>query len=130
MNDKIKILFPDGNEKEFTAGITAYEIAESISSRLADEVLSVKVNGIVKDLHSPINEDAKILFLTFDDPDGKHVYWHSTSHLMAHAVQELYPEAKFGVGPAIESGFYYDIDINTHLSENELKVIEDKMIAI
>ena len=65
MNDKIKILFPDGNEKEFTAGITAYEIAESISSRLADEVLSVKVNGIVKDLHSPINEDAKILFLTF-----------------------------------------------------------------
>lgn len=130
MNDKIKILFPDGNEKEFTAGITAYEIAESISSRLADEVLSVKVNGIVKDLHSPINEDAKILFLTFDDPDGKHVYWHSTSHLMAHAVQELYPEAKFGVGPAIESGFYYDIDINTHLSENELKVIEDKMIEI
>ncbi|HMU42399.1 MAG TPA: threonine--tRNA ligase [Ignavibacteriaceae bacterium] len=130
MNDKIKILFPDGNEKEFTAGITAYEIAESISSRLADEVLSVKVNGIVKDLHSPINEDAKILFLTFDDPDGKHVYWHSTSHLMAHAIQELYPEAKFGVGPAIESGFYYDIDINTHLSENELKVIEDKMIEI
>lgn len=130
MNDKIKILFPDGNEKEFAAGITAYEIAESISSRLADEVLSVKVNGIVKDLHSPINEDAKILFLTFDDPDGKHVYWHSTSHLMAHAIQELYPEAKFGVGPAIESGFYYDIDINTHLSENELKVIEDKMIEI
>lgn len=130
MNDKIKILFPDGNEKEFTAGITAYEIAESISSRLADEVLSVKVNGIVKDLHSPINEDAKILFLTFDDPDGRHVYWHSTSHLMAHAIQELYPEAKFGVGPAIESGFYYDIDINTHLSENELKVIEDKMIEI
>lgn len=130
MNDKIKILFPDGNEKEFAAGTTAYEIAKSISSRLADDVLSVKVNGIVKDLHSPINEDAKILFLTFDDPDGQHVYWHSTSHLMAHAIQELYPEAKFGVGPAIESGFYYDIDINTHLSENELKVIEDKMIEI
>ncbi|MBK7377439.1 MAG: threonine--tRNA ligase [Ignavibacteriales bacterium] len=130
MNDKIKILFPDGNEKEFAAGTTAYEIAKSISSRLADDVLSVKVNDIVKDLHSPINEDAKILFLTFDDPDGKHVYWHSTSHLMAHAIQELYPEAKFGVGPAIESGFYYDIDINTHLSENELKVIEDKMIEI
>jgi threonyl-tRNA synthetase len=130
MNDKIKILFPDGNEKEFAAGTTAYEIAKSISSRLADDVISVKVNGIVKDLHSPINEDAKILFLTFDDPDGQHVYWHSTSHLMAHAIQELYPEAKFGVGPAIESGFYYDIDINTHLSENELKVIEDKMIEI
>jgi len=130
MNDKIKILFPDGNEKEFPAGITAYEIAKSISSRLADDVLSVKVNGVVKDLHSPINEDAKILFLTFDDPDGQHVYWHSTSHLMAHAIQDLYPEAKFGVGPAIESGFYYDIDINTHLSENELKIIEDKMIEI
>jgi len=130
MNDKIKILFPDGNEKEFPAGIKAYEIAKSISSRLADDVLSVKVNGVVKDLHSPINEDAKILFLTFDDPDGQHVYWHSTSHLMAHAIQDLYPEAKFGVGPAIESGFYYDIDINTHLSENELKIIEDKMIEI
>lgn len=130
MNDKIKILFPDGNEKEFTPGITGYEIAKSISNRLADEVLSVKLNNDVRDLNSPITEDAKILFLTFDDAEGKHVYWHSTSHLMAHAIQELYPEAKFGVGPAIESGFYYDIDINSHLSENELKVIEAKMMEI
>src|SRR5690606_33038264 len=89
-----------------------------------------EVNDCVRDLAASINEDSKVKFLTFDDPDGKHVYWHSTSHLMAHAIQSIYPEAKFGVGPAIESGFYYDIDINSNLTEDDLKKIEDKMIAI
>ena len=127
---KIKITFPDGAVKEFDNGITGYQIAQSISNRLADEVLAVKFNESIKDLHRSINEDGTVKFLTFDDPDGKEVYWHSSSHLMAHAVQEIFPEAKFGVGPAIDAGFYYDIDINTQLSEDHLKLIENKMIEL
>ena len=127
---KIKITFPDGAVKEFDSGITGYQIAQSISNRLADDVLAVKFNDAIKDLHRPITEDGCVKFLTFDDVEGKEVYWHSSSHLMAHAVQDIFPEAKFGVGPAIEAGFYYDIDINTQLSEDHLKLIEDKMIAL
>jgi len=127
---KIKITFPDGAIKEFDKGITGYQIAQSISSRLADEVLAVKFNDAIKDLHRGITEDGTVKFLTFDDPNGKEVYWHSSSHLMAHAVQDIFPEAKFGVGPAIDAGFYYDIDINTQLSEDHLKLIEDKMIEL
>ena len=128
--DKIKVTFPDGNSREFEKGITAYKIAESISPRLADDALAAVVNSDVKELSTPINSDATLKFLTFADDEGKHVYWHSTSHLMAHAVQSMYPEAKFGVGPAIESGFYYDIDINSQISEDDLKKIEDKMLQI
>jgi threonyl-tRNA synthetase len=124
---KIKITFPDGAVKEFDSGISGYQIAKSISNRLADEVLAVKFNNSILDLNRAINEDGKVKFLTFDDNEGKEVYWHSSSHLMAHAVQEIFPEAKFGVGPAIDAGFYYDIDINTQLSEDHLKLIEDKM---
>ena len=127
---KIKITFPDGAVKEFDSGITGYQIAQSISNRLADDVLAVKFNDTIKDLHRAITEDGSVKFLTFDDTEGKEVYWHSSSHLMAHAVQEIFPEAKFGVGPAIDAGFYYDIDINTQLSEDHLKQIEDKMIAL
>jgi threonyl-tRNA synthetase len=97
---------------------------------LADDVLAVKFNDAIKDLHRPITEDGSVKFLTFDDVEGKEVYWHSSSHLMAHAVQDIFPEAKFGVGPAIDAGFYYDVDINTQLSEDHLKLIEDKMIAL
>ena len=125
--DKIVITFPDGNSKEFDKGVTAYQVAESISSRLAQDTLAVEVNGFVKDLNFQINNNSVVKFLTFDDPKGKEVYWHSTSHLMAHAIQEIYPEAKFGVGPAIENGFYYDIDINSHLTEEDLKKIEERM---
>ncbi len=124
---KIKITLPDNSSKEFEKGISAYKIAESISSRLAEDALAVEVNGIVRDLAFRIDSDSSIKFLTFDDVKGKEVYWHSTSHLMAHAIQEIYPEAKFGVGPAIDSGFYYDIDINSQLSEEDLKVVENKM---
>ena len=127
---KIKITFPDGAVKEFDSGITGYQIAQSISNRLADDVLAVKFNDAIKDLHRPITEDGSVKFLTFDDVEGKEVYWHSSSHLMAHAVQDIFPEAKFGVGPAIDAGFYYDVDINTQLSEDHLKLIEDKMIAL
>lgn len=128
--DKIKITFPDKSVKEFEKGISAFKIAESISSRLTENALAVKVNGIIKDLNTPINEDSQVKFLTFDDEEGKEVYWHSTSHLMAHAVLDIYPEAKFGVGPAIDSGFYYDIDINKNLTEDDLRIIEKKMIEI
>ncbi len=125
--DKIKITFPDGSSREFEQGTSAYKVAESISPRLAEEALAVEVNGIIKDFHAPLNANAVVKFLTFDDDKGKEVYWHSTSHLMAHAIQEIYPEAKFGVGPAIETGFYYDIDINSNLTEDDLKKIEGKM---
>lgn len=127
---KIKITFPDGNAKEFDSGITAYNIAESISGRLAKEALAVKVNGAIYDLYRSLTADATIQFFTFNEDEGKKVYWHSTSHLMAHAVQEIYPEAKFGVGPAIDAGFYYDIDINSTLHDEDLKMIENKMIEL
>jgi len=128
--ENIKITFPDGNSKEFKKGVTGYEVAESISPNLAKNALAVQTNGSVLDLRRPLDNDTKIKFLTFDDEEGKHIYWHSTSHLMAHAVQSIYPEAKFGVGPAIDNGFYYDIDINSSLTEEDLRKIEEKMISI
>ncbi len=127
---KIKITFPDGVVKEFENGITGYQIAQFISNRLADDVLAVKFNNYIYDLNRPITEDGNVKFLTFDDPEGKEVYWHSSSHLMAHAILSIFPEAKFGVGPAIDSGFYYDVDINTQLTEEHLKLIENKMIEL
>jgi len=127
---KIKITFPDGAIKEFDNGISGYQIAQSISQRLADDVLAVRFNDVIFDLHRSITNDGTVKFLTFDDKEGKEVYWHSSSHLMAHAIQDIFPEAKFGVGPAIDAGFYYDIDINTQLSEDHLKQIEDKMLTL
>jgi threonyl-tRNA synthetase len=128
--EKIKITFPDGNTKEFDKSVTGKQVAESISQRLAQDALAVEVNGIVRDLNQPIENNVVVKVLTFDNDKGKEVYWHSTSHLMAHAILSIYPEAKFGVGPAIENGFYYDFDINTKLSENDLRNIENKMLEI
>jgi len=128
--ENIKITFPDGNSKEYSKGVTGMQIAESISPRLAESALAIEVNGFVRDLGAQINNNSAVRLLTFNDEKGKEVYWHSTSHLMAHAILSLYPEAKFGVGPAIENGFYYDFDINTKLSENDLKKIEDQMVKI
>lgn len=128
--EKVVVKFPDGNSKEFDKNISAIDVAKSISSKLAEETLAVKINGCVKDISTPIKEDTEVKFLTFDDEEGKEVYWHSTSHLMAHAVQSLHPEAKFGVGPAVDTGFYYDIDIDTKLSDEDLKIIEEKMIQL
>ncbi|MCX7797568.1 MAG: threonine--tRNA ligase [Melioribacter sp.] len=126
----VKIKFPDGSQKEYPKGITPLEIAQSISSRLAEEALVAKINGTVKDLSTKINDDAEIAIMTFEDKEGRETYWHSTSHLMAHAIQTLFPEAKFGVGPAIDSGFYYDVDIDTKLTEEDLVKIENKMLEI
>jgi threonyl-tRNA synthetase len=128
--DKIKINFPDGSSKEFEKGITPLQIAASISNRLAEEALVAEVDDVRKDLNTPILKDVKLKIITFNEEAGKETYWHSTSHLMAHAVQSIFPEAKFGVGPAIDNGFYYDIDINSQLTEDDLRKIESKMLEL
>ena len=126
----IKITFPDGTAKEFEKGITPLQISKAISNNLAKEAIVSEINGVKRELNTPINQDSQVKIFTFDNLEGKDTYWHSTSHLMAHAIKELYPEAKFGVGPSIDSGFYYDIDINTQLTEEDLIKIEKKMQSI
>lgn len=129
--DMIKVTFPDGSVREYENGITGMQIAESISSRLAQEVLSISVNDEVRDLNRPINEDCSIKLHKFEDEEGKHTFWHTSAHLMAQAIQMLYPNAKFGIGPAIENGFYYDIDFGTEiLKEADFAAIEKKMAEI
>ncbi len=128
--DKIKITLPNSSIKEFEKGITAFEVAKSISNKLAEDALVAKINGIVRDLNWKIDKDSALQILTFDNDEGKETYWHSTSHLMAHAIQSIYSEAKFGVGPAVESGFYYDVDINSTLCEDDLSKIEKRMMEI
>ncbi len=127
----IKVTFPDGSVREYENGVTGMQIAESISSRLAQEVLSISVNDEVRDLNRPINEDCSIKLHKFEDEEGKHTFWHTSAHLMAQAIQMLYPNAKFGIGPAIENGFYYDIDFGTEvLKEADFAAIEKKMAEI
>lgn len=128
MSDVIRITLPNGDQREYPRGTTGMQIAESISSGLAREALGVDVNGAVMDLHRPIETDAQLRILTWADEEGRAVYWHSSSHLMAHAVESLYPGAKFGVGPAIEEGFYYDIDIDHQLTPEDLVRIEQVML--
>jgi len=127
----IKITFPDGSVREFAKGITGLQLAESISSRLAQEVLAITVNDEIRDLSRPIETDAAIKLHKWDDEEGKHAYWHSSAHLMAEALQELYPGIKFGIGPAIENGFYYDVDPGeTVIKEGDLPAIEAKMTEL
>lgn len=126
----IHITLPNGDRREYSRGTTGLQVAESISAGLAREALGVKVNGKVIDLLRPIEEDAEVQILTWSDDEGKEVYWHSSSHLMAHAVEQLYPGAKFGVGPAIEEGFYYDIDIEHQLTPEDLTRIEETMAEL
>ncbi len=105
----IKVSFPDGSVREYEAGVTGLQIAESISSRLAQDVIACGVNGETVELNRPINEDSSIVLYKWEDEEGKHAFWHTSAHLMAEALQELYPGTQFGIGPAIENGFYYDI---------------------
>ena len=127
----INITFPDGSVRPFGSGVTGLEIAQSISQRLAQDVLSIGVNGETWDLSRPINGDAHIVLYKWDDEEGKHAYWHSSAHLMAEALQELYPGIKFGIGPAIENGFYYDVDPGEAvIKEADLPVIENKMTEL
>jgi threonyl-tRNA synthetase len=125
----IKITFPDGSVREYTAGTTAMQIAESISSRLAQDVLSAGVNGETWDLSRPVYNDASIRLYKWEDEEGKHTFWHSSAHLLAEALQALYPGIKFGIGPAIENGFYYDVDPGEGIviKDADLAAIEKKM---
>ncbi len=126
----MKITFPDGSIREYAKGTTAMQIAESISQRLAQEVLAAEVNGEVRDLNLPINDDSHVKLLKWDDDEGKHAFWHTSSHLLAEALEALYPGIKFGIGPAIESGFYYDVDCPVPITEGDLPRIEQKMMEL
>ena len=127
----INITFPDGSVRQYEKGITAIEIARDLSPRLAAEVLVSQVNGHVYDLQKPIEEDASVRLLKWDDEEGKKTFWHSSSHLMAEALEALYPGVKFGIGPAIETGFYYDVDLGDKtITEADLKKIEEKMLEL
>ena len=125
----IKITFPDQSVREYEAGVTGLQIAESISSRLAQDVIACGVNGETTELNRPINEDANFVLYKWDDDEGKHAFWHTSAHLMAEALQELYPGTQFGIGPAIENGFYYDVmpPEGTKLSDADFPKIEKKM---
>ena len=128
----IKITFPDGSVREYEAGVTGFQIAESISSRLAQDVVACGVNGETVELNRPINQDAKVVLYKFDDEEGKHAFWHTSAHLLAEALQELYPGIQFGFGPAVENGFFYDVLLpnGEMIKEGDFKQIEDKMIEL
>jgi len=125
----IKITFPDGSVREYEQGVTGLQIAESISPALARSVVSCGVNGETTELNRPINEDAAVTLYKFDDEEGKHTFWHTSAHLLAEALQELYPGIQFGFGPAVENGFFYDVmpPQGTAISENDFPKIEAKM---
>jgi threonyl-tRNA synthetase len=128
----IKITLPDGSVREFASGVNGFEIAENISPRLAKEVLAITVNGEVMDLTRPINTDSSIKLHKFDDEEGKHAFWHTSAHILAEAIETVFPGTKFGIGPAIENGFYYDIEMpeGRALSENDFAVINKKMLEL
>ena len=127
----MKITFPDKNVREFPEGTTAMEIAKSISEGLARNVLAAKVNGEVRDLNRPITSDSTLELLTWDSADGKSTMWHSSAHLMAEALESFYPGIKFWVGPPVDNGFYYDVDLGGQaISSEDFKKIEDKMLEL
>lgn len=136
----INITFPDGSVRAFEKGITGYEIAKSISPRLAEEVLAVAVKpatdttvskGVTYDLNRPIEEDSSIVLLKWDDDEGKRVFWHSSSHLMAEALEDIFPGVKFGIGPAIENGFYYDVDLGgRQITDADFAKVEKRMLEL
>lgn len=136
----INITFPDGSVRAFEKGVTGYEIAKSISPRLAEEVLAVAVKpatdttvgkGVTYDLNRPIEEDSSIALLKWDDDEGKRVFWHSSSHLMAEALEDIFPGVKFGIGPAIENGFYYDVDLGgRQITDADFAKIEKRMLEL
>ncbi|MEX2604096.1 MAG: threonine--tRNA ligase [Gracilimonas sp.] len=128
---KITLTLPDGTQREYSSGTTGFEVAQSISSGLARAALSITANGDILDLDRPITENAEITINTWESEEGKYTFWHSSAHLLAEAVQELYPDAKFGIGPPIENGFYYDIDFgDTQITSDDLPKIEDKFIEM
>ncbi len=127
----IDIKFPDGSVRSYEKGITPYKIAESISPRLASDVLAASFNDVIYDLERPLNESGSLKLHKWEDQQAKSTFWHSSSHLMAEALEALYPGIKFGIGPSIENGFYYDVDLGGRtITEGDLKAIEDKMLEL
>ena len=127
---KVKLKFPDGQEMEYPAGITGEAIVKEISPRLAKEAIAVKLNDKIIELTRPITEDGEIRFLTFADKEGREVFWHSSAHLMAQAIKRIYPQAKLGIGPPIEDGFYYDIELDRPITPEDFEKIEAEMAKI
>src|SRR5690554_6721380 len=127
----VNITLPDGSVRQFESGTTAIDVARSISEGLARNVLAAEVNGEVWDADRPIEQDATVRLLTWKDEAGKATFWHSSAHLMAEALEALYPGIKFGIGPAIETGFYYDVDFgDREFSSDDFKQIEDKILEL
>ena len=128
----VKITFPDGSVREYAEGVTGYQIAESISPALARNVVSCGVNGETVELNRPINADAAIALYKFDDDEGKHTFWHTSAHLLAEALKELYPGIQFGFGPAVENGFFYDVLLpgGEMIKESDFPTIEAKMLEL
>ncbi len=126
----IKVTFPDGSVREYAKGTTAFQVAESISPRLAADSLAAEVNGATVDMTRAIDSDCTIKFFKWDDAEGKHAFWHTSSHLLAEALEALYPGIKFGIGPAIDNGFYYDVDSPVAITETDLATIEQKMVEL
>lgn len=126
----MKIILKDGTEREYESGISVYEIAKSLSHKLAKEAVGGKLNGGIVELFTPINEDGKLEILTFDDEDGKKIYWHTSSHIMAQAIKRLYKNVKLTIGPAIDNGFYYDFDVDEPFTVDDFSKIEDEMNKI
>ena len=126
----IALTLPDGTVKSFPSGTTGLDIALSIGRRLAQDALALKVNGTLVDLNAPLTADAAIEIITFDSTNGKDIFWHSSSHIMAQAIEELFPGSKFGAGPSIEQGFYYDVASEHRFREEDLRSIEAKMLEI
>jgi threonyl-tRNA synthetase len=130
-DEQIRVTLPDGSVREYPKGSTGLDIASRISEGLARNVLAAKVNGVVQDASRPIDADANVQLLTWNDTEGKATFWHSSAHLLAEALEALYPGVKFGIGPAIETGFYYDVDLNGQsFSQEDFKKVEDKMLEL
>lgn len=127
---EITLRLPDGSEKRYPRGISGQEVAEKIGSRLAKDALAIKIDGRLQDLNIPIENDAAVEIVTVQNKEGREIYWHSTSHLMAQAVKQLFPEAKVAIGPAIEEGFYYDFDFERPFTPEDLEKIESRMAEL
>jgi threonyl-tRNA synthetase len=128
---EIQITLPDGSVRNYPQGVTAHQVAQSISEGLARNIIAAKVNGVVVETGRPITEDANLVLLKWDDKEGKQTFWHSSAHLLAEALEVLYPEVKFGIGPAIDSGFYYDVDLGDHkFSSEDFAKLEAKMLEL